>query len=748
MNDFLQTHTILHIMKYNKLPEILFLVFVFSFFSSATGQSDSETIENSENKLLEQIMSDKENLQQLDASENSSEKIVFLKNIGVSFQRLNEFDSAIFYYESGLNLALETGNKELSSSLLYNLGLVYFNKGLYPKALAHALAALETDRELKNPDNIAASLNAVSLIYQEWGMYDKSLSYRLESMDLAEENDNKIEIANGNYNLGSLYVKIGKTDRALEYFQLAENNYKDLIDSLPKKSSLKLRLSESFYSIGGIHLYNKEYEQALDLFNEALKIKYKLSDKVGLGNCYYQIGLINSLQKDYETALDNLFESIRYKYSIDDKKGLALANYRIGNLYLLQLKPTQSETYIHKSIKLAKEIGDKEILLEDYKILYEIYSGKKKYKEALNYHQIFKAYADSIKNENTIKVVEELSVRYETEKKEKENEILLRNNEIKTLTIQKQKTFGLFLFGVIALVILIGIILFLLYRSKQKTNKIISHKNMLLSEQNIQIGNQKKEIELKNKNLTDSIVYAKRIQDAMLSDVKKLNEYLDDSFILFKPKDIVSGDFYWFGQKDNKFIIAAIDCTGHGVPGAFMSMLGNSFLNQIVFNLGITSPEIILDKLSSEVQIALKQAETNNQDGMDMALCTIDLKTRSLEFAGAKNPLVIIQIGEAERIKGDRLPIGISYGKETSFRKHLIDTKKPSYFYMFSDGYADQFGGPENNKFMIKRLENLLLEIHEKPMETQREILDTTICEWMKDEDQIDDILVVGFKLG
>jgi len=287
-----------------------------------------------------------------------------------------------------------------------------------------------------------------------------------------------------------------------------------------------------------------------------------------------------------------------------------------------------------------------------------------------------------------------------------------------------------------------------MYRSKQKTNKIISHKNKLLNEQNIQIGNQKKEIEHKNKNLTDSIVYAKRIQDAMLNDVKLLNEILDDAFILFKPKDIVSGDFYWFGQKNNKFIFSAIDCTGHGVPGAFMSMLGNSFLNQIVFNLGITSPDIILEKLSSEVQSALKQADTNNQDGMDMALCTIDLKTKTVEFAGAKNPLVYIQNGNIERIKGDRLPIGISYGKETSFEKHLIKPKGPSYFYMFSDGYIDQFGGPVNSKFMIKQLQNLLVEIHKKPMEKQREILDATICDWMKDEDQTDDILVVGFKLG
>jgi serine phosphatase RsbU (regulator of sigma subunit) len=472
-----------------------------------------------------------------------------------------------------------------------------------------------------------------------------------------------------------------------------------------------------------------------------VNIKSKLSDKVGLGNCYYQIGLINSLQKNYEAARQNLFMSVQYKFSVDDKKGIALAYYRIGDLYLQQLKLDQSEAFIQKSIKTASEIGDKEILMEDYRILFQIYSARKKYKDALAYHQIYKAYDDSIKDENTTKVVEELSVRFETDKKEQQI-------EIQKLTIQKQRTRGFFLVGIIVLAVLVGIILYVLYRSKQKTNKIISHKNNLLAEQNAQIAEQKKEIETKNINMTASIVYAKRIQDAMLSDVKKLNEILDDAFILFKPKDIVSGDFYWFGQRGEKFIISAIDCTGHGVPGAFMSMLGNSFLNQIVFKQGITSPEKILEKLSSEVQNALKQAETNNQDGMDMALCTIDLKTKTIDFAGAKNPLVKVQNGESERIKGDRLPIGISYGNENAFTKHTIQLKEPACFYMFSDGYADQFGGPNGGKFMLKQLQKLFTEIHKKPMEKQKEILDSTITEWMGSEEQIDDILIVGFKIG
>jgi serine phosphatase RsbU (regulator of sigma subunit) len=707
----------------------------------AENQSDSDKLRLEVNAKVKQYKN-------LKTSSNDTSKLFLLKNIGANYQRLNNFDSAIYYYTKGATLAKEVNNLEFYSSIVYNLSLVNLRIGNYQQALNYALDALAYDRKLGNAENLAASLNSVALIYQEWGIYDKSLAYRLESIKISEESNNLVEIANGNYNLGSLYLKIGKQEQALKYFELAKNKYETLLVETPTELNLKQGLSESIYSIGGIYIYKQEYQKALTNFNRALQIKNTIGDKVGIGNCYYQIGLTNFLENNYETSIQNLFQALQYKNLVADKKGLALVYFRIGSVYYHQAKLTQAETFLRKSIPEAQEINDKEVLRESYKILYQLYNGKKKYKEALTYHKLFKAYTDSILNEHTIKTVEEISIRYETDKKEKENVILQRDNEIQTLTIQKQKSLGFYLIGVIVLVVSILIILYLLYRSKRKTNKIISYKNTLLGKQNAQIAKQKHVIEEKNLHLTDSIQYAKRIQNSMLSDVLQLNNVLNDAFILFKPKDIVSGDFYWFGEKDGKFIIAAIDCTGHGVPGAFMSMLGNSFLNQIVLNKGITAPDIILKELSQEVQIALKQEETNNRDGMDMALCTIDLKTNQVEFAGAKNPLIFIQQKNVERIKGDKAPIGYSHYNDTPFHKHQINCQESTCLYLFSDGYIDQFGGPNGRKFMIKQFQSLLEEIHEKPMAQQKEILDKHIEDWMKNEDQIDDILVIGFKIG
>ncbi|MCU0448070.1 MAG: SpoIIE family protein phosphatase [Microscillaceae bacterium] len=263
-----------------------------------------------------------------------------------------------------------------------------------------------------------------------------------------------------------------------------------------------------------------------------------------------------------------------------------------------------------------------------------------------------------------------------------------------------------------------------------------------------EVVKQKEIIEQINRDMTASISYASRIQEAMLPHWERIKMFIPEMFIFFQPRDIVSGDFYWFAEKDGKLLIAAIDCTGHGVPGAFMSMVGDAHLNQIVNADGITSPEVVLGKLHQRVRQSLKQAETQNRDGMDMALGVIDRYRQTLEYAGAKSPLVYIQNQELFEIKGDRTPVG-GEQKEAHrvYTKHTLKIDQPTWVYMFSDGFADQFGGPEFKKFMGKRLRELLFEIHLKPFTEQKAILQQTFEDWKGKERQTDDVLVVGFKI-
>ncbi len=276
--------------------------------------------------------------------------------------------------------------------------------------------------------------------------------------------------------------------------------------------------------------------------------------------------------------------------------------------------------------------------------------------------------------------------------------------------------------------------------------KIIIQKNEI-EEKTTKLETALLEIEKSNNKIISSINYAKRIQEAMLPPMPSFESLLPESFVLFKPRDLVSGDFYWLSEKDDKIFVAVVDCTGHGVPGAFMSMLGTAYLGQIIDGKHISSPELILSELNIAIKGALKQDETNNRDGMEIALCVLDKKNQKLEFAGAKSPLIYIKNRELTVVKGDRVSIG-GRQNEGNFTKHVIDLdpNEPTCFYIFSDGYQDQFNSDMHAKFMAKRFRKLLQRVHKLPFQEQGQNLNNIIEDWMRHTRQVDDILVLGFK--
>jgi serine phosphatase RsbU (regulator of sigma subunit) len=271
----------------------------------------------------------------------------------------------------------------------------------------------------------------------------------------------------------------------------------------------------------------------------------------------------------------------------------------------------------------------------------------------------------------------------------------------------------------------------------------------IIKERTAEVVRQKDEIEEKNKEITDSIHYASRIQSAILPPADNLESNVSDHFILYMPRDIVSGDFYWINSDKNKLITVAADCTGHGVPGAFMSMLGVAFLNEIVKKNDQTRADEILNQLRVSIIKSLRQTgkEGENKDGMDIALCVYDLEKMKLQFAGANNPLYHIRNEELLVYKADKMPIGIHSRVNENFTLQEIDLIKGDIFYTFSDGYIDQFGGPEEKKFLSKQFREFLLTIHKENLKTQQQLLKEKIIDWMSNTTQIDDILVMGIKI-
>lgn len=306
-----------------------------------------------------------------------------------------------------------------------------------------------------------------------------------------------------------------------------------------------------------------------------------------------------------------------------------------------------------------------------------------------------------------------------------------------------------FILAMLIVVVIVKIYTRRLELEKIRLEQIVKERTEEVVKQKDEIEKQRDEIADKNRSITDSIEYASRIQTAVLPSNEYAREILPEHFIFFRPRDIVSGDFYWMTQKDNLLVLIAADCTGHGVPGAFMSMLGVSFLNEIVNRHDITTANAILNQLRTDVKKTLGQEgkEGEAKDGMDIALCIVDLEKMNLQYAGAYNPLYLFRNNELIEIKADRMPIGIYINEKESFSNHEIELQKGDVFYIFSDGFQDQFGGEDGSKFKTKNFKKLLLEIHHKPMEEQHKILEETIDDWRGRWEQVDDIIVMGVRV-
>jgi serine phosphatase RsbU (regulator of sigma subunit) len=464
-------------------------------------------------------------------------------------------------------------------------------------------------------------------------------------------------------------------------------------------------------------------------------------------------------KKDFSGAEVYYKKSIQIKEELGDKWGIVSTYVSLSVLYQKQKSYNKAIVTIEKAKVLSEEIGYREGARNSYLVLGELYAAIGDYRNAYEAHQYYVSYKDSILNEENSKVISQLQEQYNADKREREIQLLNTQKQKDDLKIKQQATqiyafiIGLLLLIVLALVVWTG------YRNKKKAN-------ILLASQNEEITQQKSIIEAKNRDILASINYAKRIQEAILPPAKLVKESVDKSFILFKPKDIVSGDFYWMAVKNHLVLFSVVDCTGHGVPGAFMSIVGYNNLNQAVNEQNLTHPGEILDKLNVLVEQTLHSGEGKEvKDGMDIALCTLDIKNNILEFAGANNPLYLVRstknrfelndanvtITETQshtlyEIKANRQPIG-SYITRANFTNHIIHLIEGDSLYIFSDGFPDQFGGPDGRKFKYKPFKELLLSIQDSDMSTQRQILNKTIEDWRGSHEQVDDICVIGVRV-
>jgi len=411
----------------------------------------------------------------------------------------------------------------------------------------------------------------------------------------------------------------------------------------------------------------------------------------------------------------------------------------MGKCYLRLEKFNLALDNLNEGLEIAQQIGVQESVKDIYFLLSEYYEIMGSFQKSLSYHKLHTELKDTIFNNEKQKQIFELQTKYETEKKEQEIATLNITNKLKTSTIKNQKNVIIFFIFGFVLVVTTSFLLLRLYRQIKKAN-------VQLNRQNEIITNQKEDI-------TSSIQYASIIQTAVLPSEEAVSLPWPELMVLFKPRDIVSGDFYWINHFEDKSVLVAADCTGHGVPGAFMSMLGTTFLNEIILTRNIIDPGEILTELRKSVKFSLKQTgkEDKAKDGMDLALSVLYKDDLKLEFAGAYNPLWLYRKNrekyELMETKADRNPIGIHHKEIDRFTTHKIDLEKGDTMFMFSDGYADQFGHSDQGKFKTKNLKKLLLEHQDKSLTDQKEFLEQEHKKWKGNEEQIDDILIIGFRV-
>ncbi len=601
-----------------------------------------------------------------------------------------------------------------------------YESGNPEKGLTIALTALDLAKK-ESPEDLCFAMNLVSVAYQGVGMLDSSMAWCQKVLEEATLLKDSISLSKAYNNIGIIHFRTMEYDEGLQCFMQSAN--------LDLKLGDYASAAASYMNIGGILVELHRPDTARKILEKALEIAEKSGDQKRISTVYTNLGGAEFIAGNKSAA-----ESYYLKAALIQEK---IGDYRSASTTYRNLAESCQDfgdfsnaiQHDNQSLLFALKANSGEEIRDAYAGLAESQEKMGDFSQAYKNLQLYMNWDDTVDTQANRQAVIQLREKYDSEQTKKANLILQQKNDIASLQNEKNQerlnNSKIIIWSSVAgILLLVGFawVLFNRNKIKQRANEELSEANHIIRE--------------KNDDITASLEYASKIQEALLPTNENTALFSDAMFLL-KPKDIVSGDFFWYSDRDGKKIFTAVDCTGHGVPGAFMSMIGNTFLHEIVDERGITKPSEILDELRKKV-IATMSKRDARKDGMDMALCTLDDREMKLQFAGANNPLYIVQGGLIKEYKPNKQPVGFMPEKEEPFTNHEISVQPGDKIYVFSDGYADQFGGPKGKKFKYKQLKDLLLKIAAKPMREQKEILLATFNDWKGDLEQVDDVCIIG----
>ncbi len=688
-----------------------------------------------------------------------SQKIDSAKIDAINLEAFNTINSspqrALKLSEEALQLSLNSGYKKGEGKALLDLGLIAYEQGNYKQALDYYDKALAIRKSLNDERGVASVLNNKGIVHHSRGDYSRALDFFLESLKISQKINDKPVISALQTNIGSLYERSNDLEKALRYYSEGLEIKKEIQD-MPGLAGL-------YNNIGIIYDRKKLFAEALENHTKALDIRTHIGDSMGVAASLTNIGEVYESMGKHSIALDYFKSALVLKKKLGDKLGTAIGFQNMGNLYRITGAYRLSMDYFQQALVLARQIGSRDQISKSLEALAFCNYKLGDYKKAYQFFAEYDRLRDSIFTAQNIEKLADLESRIKIQQKELQIELLSKDKKLQELQlkdkdaqVRHQRLFSIMMSIVTGLIVLFALFLYRSIRQQQKVNKLLAEKNdeIMAQRDDLEAKNrviqiQKEEVEQKNKEVTDSLNYAQRIQKAILPTDSQIKPHLRDFFIFYVPRDIVSGDFYWFHPLEDGYIFCVGDCVGHGVPGAFMTVLGNSLLNEMVVEKGLHQPGAILQELNRKVLTNVNVRDTESQSGgeMDLVIIRVRKLEKKIEFAGAHNSLHHFNGQELITYKTDKHSIGSPGTESSTYNTYELSYQDGDMLYLSTDGFPDQFGGNLGKKYMTRNMKTLFEKIVKLDGPQQGAMVSEQFYSWKMSYYQTDDVLVAGIRL-
>ncbi len=659
-----------------------------------------------------------------------------INNQGYMNMQHGDFPQALLNFEKAISIFKSIKEVEMKIPTLTNLASIYVQLGQTTKAIEILVECLNYYKQHNDLENQSNCINNLAYIYQEQGDISRALEQHFAALKIREKLNDLDGEGYSYANIGSIYVTQNDSLKGREFYNKALQTF--------QKSKNKRGIAYALNSLGSSYGTSRDTVSAFKYYRQSLATSEEIGDKLAIANVITNIANAYIQNNCTEIALIYLNKSLAINQSIGNKKGLTSVLFNLGKIYLGQGKISEAIKYGNESLAISQELGSTENTRNASSLLYSCYKKNNNDGMALKMYELMVVSRDSIVNQENRKVAIYSQFQYDFDKKE----ALITaeaNAEKKRLLLQaeeEKRRQNIIVISILSVLLIALVFSGFILRSRKQ----IQNANRTILDQKQEVEAQKHLVDEKNKEITESINYAKRIQQTIMASKTLLDANLKDHFIYFNPKDIVSGDFYWAAKTEEYFYLIIADSTGHGVPGAFMSLLNIGFLSEAIKERKIRSTNDILSYVRARLieDLAFDNSTEGNNDGMDCSLMSFNFKTNILEFSCANNPILILRNNEFLTFAADKMAVGRSPKQDLPFTLQKIQLQKNDMIYAFTDGYPDQFGGPLGKKFRRRNFEELLLSCATDPINVQREKIASTFDEWKGDLDQVDDILVFG----